>query len=130
MNARPRTRALLLARSDLSSRPGVYAWYRRGRPQYVGKADSLVDRAWASHMGQSHSLGRSAFRRNVAEMLGFGDANSIKTKRVRLTDEQLVAVRTWVEGCSLSWIECDSTSEAIDLESRLKAEFLPPLTKR
>jgi len=75
-------------------------------------------------------LGRSALRRNVAEQLGFGDANLIKAKRVRLNDEQRVAVRTWIEGCSLGWIECDSMAEAVGLEGRLKIEFLPRLTKR
>jgi hypothetical protein len=130
MNARPRHQARSLKRSDVPSEPGVYAWYRRGRPVYVGKADSLIDRAWGSHMGQSRSLGRSAFRRNVAERLGFGDPTSIKAKRERLSDQQLAAVRTWIEGCSLGWIECDSIADAAALETRMKIEHLPPLTKR
>jgi hypothetical protein len=130
MDQHPQHPALALRRADVPVGPGVYAWYREGKRMYVGKAMSLVDRAWAAHLGQSRSLGRSAFRRNVAEYLGFGTADGIKKKLVRLTDEERAAVRAWIEGCALAWIDCGSVEAAEDLERRMKQEFLPPLTKR
>jgi hypothetical protein len=111
-------------------RPGVYAWYRAGHAVYVGKGDDLQNRIWSRHMGQSRSMHTSAFRRNIAEYLGFGSANDIYDKVVRLDPVQLAAVRAWVLGCVVAWIECDSVAEAIKLEDDMKAEWLPPLTKR
>lgn len=130
MNAQPRSRASKLTRADVPDHPGVYAWYRRGRAVYVGKGDRLVERAWADHMSQSKSLATSAFRRNIAELLGYGLANHIKQKHVRLTLPQLATVREWVVSCSVAWIEVDSIKEAKRLEDAMKAERLPPLTKR
>ena len=131
MDAQPRFRAADLARADVPTDPGVYAWYRRGRAVYVGKADSLRDRAWKNHMGQSATMGTSAFRRNVAESLGYGSSADIKAKRVthsRPTSSP--TVRAWIIGCSVTWIVCPSTAAAMTLESRMKAEWMPPLTKR
>src|SRR5262245_47157905 len=81
------------------SNPGVYAWYRRGRAVYVGKADSLARRVWSNHLGQSRSMSGSAFRRNVAEHLGIATSADIKAKRYVLNEAQLRAVRLWIEGC-------------------------------
>jgi len=81
-------------------------------------------------MGQSRSMHTSAFRRNVAEYLGFGSAQDIYDKAVRLDAEQLAAVREWVLGCVVAWIECDSMFEAVQLEDDMKDEWRPPLTKR
>jgi hypothetical protein len=111
-------------------RPGVYAWYRAGHAVYVGKGGDLQNRIWSRHMAQSRSMHTSAFRRNVAEYLAFGSAQDIYDKVVRLDAEQLAAVREWVLGCVVAWIECDSVAEAIELEDDMKAEWLPPLTKR
>ena len=33
-------------------------------------------------------------------------------------------------GCDIAWIKCKSKAAAKDLEHDLKAEYLPPLTKR
>ena len=93
MDAQPRRRANEITGRDVPLDPGVYAWYRRGRAVYVGKADCLHDRAWKNHMGQSATMGTSAFRRNVAESLGFGSSADINEKRVRLTSDELAAVR-------------------------------------
>ena len=130
MDGQPRFRAADLTRADVPTDPGVYAWYRRGRAVYVGKADSLRDRAWKNHMGQSATMGTSAFRRNVAESLGHGSSADIKEQRVILTPDELAAVRAWIIGCSVTWIVCPSTTAALTLESRMKAEWMPPLTKR
>jgi hypothetical protein len=81
-------------------------------------------------MGQSRSIRTSAFRRNVAELLGFGRANEIYRGRVRLGDPQLGVVRAWITACDVAWIECDDEAGAVDLEKAMKAEWLPALTKR
>jgi hypothetical protein len=97
---------------------------------YVGKADVLRDRAWGNHMGEGATMGSSSFRRNVAEFLGFGTPAAIKAKRVRLTSDQLAFVRVWIVGCAVAWVECDTIAAAKGLEAQMKAEWLPPLTKR
>jgi hypothetical protein len=130
IDAQPRIPARKLRALDVPLKPGVYAWYRRGRAVYVGKADELRGRAWSNHMGQSASMGSSAFRRNVAEYLGFASSADIKSKRASLNPEQLAAVRAWIVSCSLAWIECRTTTAAIRLEAELKSEWQPPLTKR
>jgi hypothetical protein len=130
MDAQPRIAASGLSRNDIPVSPGVYAWYRENDAVYVGSAKELRDRAWGRHMGEGVSMGTSAFRRNVAEHLGFGSSADIKKKRVRLVPDQLAQTRSWILRCSLSWIECRSAAEAIDLEIAIKNEWLPPLTKR
>jgi hypothetical protein len=130
MDAQPRLQARTLTSADVPLKPGVYAWYRRGRAVYVGKADELRGRAWGNHMGQSSTMGSSAFRRNVAEHLGFGSPADIKSKRVRLTPEHLAEVRAWILGCSVAWIVCRTIPTAWRLEATMKAEWIPPLTKR
>jgi hypothetical protein len=130
MDARPRLGAKDLRAVDVPLSPGVYAWYRRGRAVYVGKAYELRGRAWGNHMGQGSTMGSSAFRRNVAEYLGFGIPADIKAKRVQLTREQLAEVRGWILGCAVAWIECRTIASARNLEAEMKAEWIPPLTKR
>jgi hypothetical protein len=129
VHAAPRLRAGDLAPADIPAKPGVYVWYRRGRAVYVGKADVLRNRIWKNHLGQSASISGSAFRRNVAEYLGFASSADIKARRVALTVDQLAAVRAWIIGCRLTWLVCASTAAAIRTEAALKAEWMPPLTK-
>ena len=130
MDGQRRWRARLLSASEVPRRPGVYAWYRQGRAVYVGKADELCGRAWGNHMGNGASMGSSAFRRNVAEHLGFGTSADIKEQRVRLAANQLAEVRSWILRCSVAWIECGTIADAVRLEKAMKLEWIPPLTKR
>ncbi len=130
LEGQPRLSARDLRDADVPSDPGVYAWYRRGRAVYVGKADDLRARVWGNHLGQGRSVGTSAFRRNVAEHLGFGTSADIKAKRIKLTADQLASLRAWVLACCVAWVVCRSKAEAVRLEARLKAEWMPPLTKR
>jgi len=130
MDRQRRRRARLLNASDVPRSPGVYAWYRQGGAVYIGKADELHGRAWGDHMGNGASMGSSAFRRNVAERLGFGSSADIKDKRVRLSPIQLAEVRSWILRCSVAWIECRTIAEAVELEKAMKREWMPPLTKR
>lgn len=99
-------------------------------PCMSGKGDKVQARAWDKHMGQGRSLHTSAFRRIVAELLGFGIADDIYNKLVRLNAEQRAAVRAWIMSCSVAWIECATVPEANQLEKDMKAEWLPPLTRR
>lgn len=72
----------------------------------------------------------SAFRRNVAESLGFGSSADIKEQRVRLSPDELAAVREWILNCSVAWIVCRTAAAAVTLETQMKAEWTPPLTKQ
>lgn len=119
-----------LKRETVPDEPGVYAWYRDGARMYVGKADSLRARVFGNHLGQSSAPTGSAFRRNVAAFLGFGSAAAIKKREVQLTADQLVALRAWILGCEVCWLVCVTKAGAIDLETKLKNEFRPQLTKR
>src|SRR6188472_4445975 len=96
LHAAARRPARRLTKADVPFEPGVYAWYRNGRAVYVGKADSLVRRVWANHLGNSRAIHGSAFRRNVAESLGIASAADIYTGRYTLTDAELTAVRAWI----------------------------------
>ncbi len=129
MDAAPRHRPADLTRASVPTDPGVYAWYRRGKRMYVGKADSLRARVWGNHLGQSRRIAGSAFRRNVAEHLGYGTPADIKERRVKLTDEQLAGLRSWIFGCRVTWLTCATIAEARALEVALKLEHMPPLTK-
>lgn len=130
MDRQPRHRPTPALKAALPDAPGVYAWYRNGHAVYVGKADLLGDRVWTKHMGQSRSLRTSSFRRNVAELLGFGSARDIYLKVVRLTDDQRAAVRAWIEGCEVAWVVTETAIAAELLEGDMKLEWIPPLTKR
>jgi len=109
---------------------GVYAWYRDEKRVYVGTAASLRARVWRNHLGQSQTLTASAFRRNVAEYLRFGTSAALKRREVTLTTEQLDALHAWIGSCEVAWLICVSNADARSLETRLKAEFRPCLTKR
>jgi hypothetical protein len=104
MHAAARRPPRHLTKDDVPSAPGVYAWYRGGTAIYVGKADSLVPRVWANHLGNSRSISGSAFRRNVAESLGIASAADIKSGRYAPTDVELVAVRAWIMSCEIAWL--------------------------
>jgi len=38
-------------------------------------------------------------------------------------------VSAWIAGCELAWLKCESELEAVLLETALKSEAKPPLTK-
>jgi hypothetical protein len=130
MHAAPRRPARLVTKADVPFAPGVYAWYRDGTAIYVGKADSLVRRLWANHLGNSRSVHGSAFRRNVAESLGIASAADISSGRYALSDAELAAVRAWIMGCHVAWLTSPSVAAARQAEIDLKSEWMPRLTKR
>lgn len=109
--------------------PGVYALYRDGAAMYVGKATSLRSRLWGCHLRTGKSMTNSAMRRNVAQFLDIASAADIKARRYLPTDDDARRVSDWIRECELAWIECESPADAVALESALKREFKPPLTR-
>lgn len=134
MDQQPRLQGAEITRADLPESPGVYAWYRNGKPIYVGKAtgrQGLRQRVWNNHLRQGRgAISGSAFRRNVAEHLGYGRASAIKADPVSLSDDAIEAVNAWVRGCELAFMQTDDGEAALEMERDLKAEHKPPLTKR
>lgn len=106
----------------------MYAWYRDGTAIYVGKADSLRDRL-GRHLGRGRVMTSSAFRRNIAELLGISSAALIKSGAYQPNEEEVAEVRAYIEGCEVAWMTADTPVAALDLEDRMKAEWTPPLTK-
>jgi len=130
MDARLRRRLDTLRRRDVPTTPGVYALYRNGDAQYVGKASSLRTRFWGKHMGRGASMTGSALRRNVTDLLGIASAADIKARRYLPTADDAARVVAWIRACEVAWIETPTPADALDLEDAMKAEKLPPLTKR
>jgi hypothetical protein len=92
MHARPRHAVRTLDRALIpKGRPGVYAFYRDGSAVYVGKATDLDDRVWCKHLNQKLTMGDSALRRNVAELLGIATPDEIKKRIYVLTAEEVAA---------------------------------------
>ena len=119
--------------SLVPSQPGVYAFYRDGKPIYVGRAiasGGLQRRLKAQHLKTGNDLSWSAFRRNVAEHLGIASSTVTKQRPPQLTEDQVAPVNDWVAGCEIRWIACATEDEAAQLEVDLKNERKPPLTKR
>jgi len=129
MNRRPRVSASELTKAQVPCPPGVYAWYRDGGPIYVGTAGNLRARVWERHMGHGVVMTGSAFRRNVAAHLGIATSADIKARRHMPTRAEADAVVMWIRGCDVAWIVCPTKGDADDLEARMKAELMPPLTK-
>ena len=121
-----------LKRQDLPPLPGVYCWFREGRPVYVGVAagaQGLRSRLW-THLDTGVDLSRSAFRRNVLEQLGIASVATAQIRPSVLTPIQVAPVNHWIEQCELAWLECRSSEEAKALEAALLKDFRPPLNRR
>jgi hypothetical protein len=119
-----------LRKANIPESPGVYAVYRDGERMYVGKANCLRNRVWKDHWGLGKCLTGSALRRNVAEHLDIASSADIKARRYQLTAEEVAAVRLWLDGCDIAWIKRNTEVAAERLESDLKAEYKPPLTRQ
>jgi excinuclease UvrABC nuclease subunit len=128
MNWQPRHAAVGLRKPDLPEAPGVYAWYRGGEAFYVGKANSLRDRL-GRHLGRGRVMTGSALRRNVAEHLGISTAALIKSRVYQPDADELSAVRAFIKSCDVAWIAVETPAAALKLETQMKREWTPPLTK-
>jgi len=122
----PRRPAGDLQRADLPEGPGVYFWSRNGAPTYVGTATSLRKRL-SSHLGGGVSLASSSLRRNVCDLLFQIPPNvSGNPTRQKVTTEQAAAIRDWLLGCEVSWLQARTQEDAAALETRLRRAVLPP----
>jgi len=133
MNGQPRSAADQLARADLPTSPGVYAWYREGKPVYSGRAigaGGLRDRVWTNHLRTGNDLSRSSFRRNVCAHLGIAPTARTTIRPTVMTAVEVAPVNRWVRGCEVAWIVCETSSEAERLEKALHLEWMPPLSRR
>ncbi len=130
MDQRARIVLADLLKADIPASPGVYALYRDDQRVYMGKAASLCDRIWKNHCGRGAVMTGSALRRNIAEHLKIASSADIKARRYRPTADEIAAVRLWLDGCEVAWIERVSQQAAEQHEGALKAEYMPLLTKR
>lgn len=130
MNQQSRLRAPDASNLTVPCCAGVHAWYKDGHPIYVGMTHDLRERLVETHLSLAQSMYFSAFRRNVAEHLGFGRPSEIKSRQCSLSPQQLSEAASWIQSCEVAWITCDTRNQAKELEKSLKAEFLPALTKR
>jgi hypothetical protein len=71
----------------------------------------------------------SAFRRNVAEHLGISTATLIKSKAYQPNDDEMKSIRAFVEACEVAWVTMETPADALILETSMKLEWTPPLTK-
>jgi hypothetical protein len=71
----------------------------------------------------------SAFRRNVANELGVATAADIKALRYKPTRRDADRVIEWIRACEVAWIVCSTHDDAVALESSMKREWMPPLTR-
>lgn len=72
----------------------------------------------------------SALRRNIAEHLSIASAAAIKARRYQPTAKQVAEIRRWLDECEIAWLICPRKIDAEKLDASLKAQFLPPLTRR
>jgi excinuclease UvrABC nuclease subunit len=129
MDERDRHPVIELSQLDIPADPGVYAFYRGGDAIYVGKAASLRARLWTNHLRQGSSMTNSALRRNVAAHLGIASSADIKARRYLSTVDDAAKVSSWISECEVAWIECATEFDAVLLETALKTEAKPPLTR-
>lgn len=117
--------------AQLPPNPGVYIWWRNNEPVYVGEAKGtrgLRGRIRA-HLSTTIDLSRSTLRASVAvEILGVSRAIA-RSRPPLLTAEDVASVNTWLRDCKLSWVVAASVSAAHELESSLRAEWLPRLNR-
>lgn len=131
VSTEPRHDVAELTLAQVPSAPGVYVWWRDNEPIYVGEAKGtrgLRGRIRA-HLGTGVDLSRSTLRASVAvEILGVSRATA-RSRPPLLTSEDTASVNAWLRGCKLSWVMTASASAAHDLESSLRAEWLPRLNR-
>jgi hypothetical protein len=114
----------------LPDEPGVYAFYRGGARQYVGATKSLSRRIRDEHMSQSPSIGNSALRRNLAQLLGIANAAAMRQAGARLGQSDVVRLAHWLRDCEIGWQEAQTEQDASSLARQLKREYLPPLNRK
>lgn len=122
-------RPLPIDSGGVPAEPGVYIWFRDGKPIYVGKArgaEGLRQRLRA-HFSSSPDLSRSTLRASVA-VAQLGVTRLVARQRPSvMAPEQVAVVNRWLAECEVGWIVCDSAVAASHLEEELRGEWLPRL---
>lgn len=123
---RPRGVAADVAKGDIPSAPGVYAWFRDVDCVYLGKASNLRSRL-SAHLGRSVDLSRSTLRSWVAvRELGLARAYT-RQRPSMMTSEQVAVVNAWIGACEIAWVTSVTKEEAAGLEGRLLSSWRPPI---
>ena len=105
MNGEPRRPAAVLVGRDVPTSPGVYAWYREGKPVYSGRAlgaEGLRGRVWKYHLKTGNDLSRSSFRRNVCEHLDIAPTSRTTLRPTVLTATEVEPVNSWIRECDVT----------------------------
>jgi excinuclease UvrABC nuclease subunit len=118
-----------MSRKEIPAEPGVYAWYREGSAEYVGKAGVRLRVRVGTHLGRGTSLAGSAYKRNVAESLGISTPRLLKSGAYRPSDAEFARLYAFLDEFEVAWVTCASADEALTLERAMKKEWMPPLTK-
>jgi len=120
-----------IATREIPTSPGIYVWFYRGEPVYVGQAlgkQGLRGRL-RSHLAKGPDLSRSTLRASVAvAQLGIDRATARRRPTV-MESHDIEAVNSWLGACDLGWIECPTASEAHAKEVALRSDWLPPLNR-
>lgn len=125
---RPRHPSIRLARGDIPTVPGVYAWFKHGSCVYVGKATDLRSRL-SRHRSTSLDLSRSTLRASVAVAEVGVTRHHARSRPSVMTPEEIAVVTAWFNSAEVAWVECRTPAEASALEDRLRSGWLPPLNR-
>jgi hypothetical protein len=107
---------------DISSEPGIYAWYRDGRVFYVGESRrGLRSRLWGNHLrGNARA---STLRNKVAKSFGFP---TIGSRKYGPEAEQLISSK--LRECELRFLAVPIEAIA-EAQSDLISKLDPPMNE-
>lgn len=116
--------------ADLIPRqPGVYCWFRDGKPVYAGRAASRggLRKRLGQHLDTGTDLSHSTFRAWVAVRELELTRKAARDREVGVRADQAAAVTAWVDGCEVSWVALNTVAEAKRFEHGLLYAWEPPL---
>lgn len=119
------------SRTRIPTARGVYVWFRDGEPVYVGEAKGRAGlrSRLSAHLATSQDLSRSTLRASVAVQLLGVTRSDARARPCRLDPADIAVVSDWLGQCEVGWFECPTAESARALETRLRAEWLPPLNR-
>lgn len=117
------------SRREIPATPGVYVWFRDNTVVYVGEAKGKAGLRGrlSAHLATRNDLSRSTLRASVAVAQLGVDRATARSRPSVMTAEQIETVNAWLSGCELGWIECGSGADAHELETELRAAWMPSL---
>lgn len=128
----PRVPVPAVETKAIPATPGVYAWFRDGKPIYAGKASGSggLRNRLAKHLGIGLDLSRSSLRRNVAEHLLHVPTADSRRRPSSMTVDQVSTINEWIRELEIVWLELPTAVDAVTFERELLREWTPPLCKR